>query len=44
MCNSRLHQDPEIRRLRDYTRLRTDLTQERTRHWQRLEKLLEETR
>lgn len=33
---------PEIRVLRDYTRLRTDLTRERTRHWQRLEKLLED--
>jgi transposase len=32
----------EIRALRDYTRLRTDLTAERTRHWQRLEKLLED--
>jgi Transposase len=32
----------EIRRLRDYTRLREDLTRERTRHWQRLEKLLED--
>jgi transposase len=32
---------PEIRRLRDYTRLREDLTRDRTRHWQRLEKLLE---
>ena len=32
----------EIRSLRDYTRLRTDLTRERTRHWQRLEKLLED--
>ena len=32
----------EIRRLRDYTRLRVDLTQERTRFWQRLEKLLED--
>src|SRR6266702_1934310 len=31
-----------IRQLRDYTRLRVDLTQERTRHWQRLEKLLED--
>ncbi len=30
----------EIRALRDYTRLRTDLTRERTRYWQRLEKLL----
>ena len=33
---------PEIRQLRDYTRLRIDLTRERTRHWQRLEKLLED--
>jgi transposase len=33
---------PAIRVLRDYTRLRTDLTHERTRHWQRLEKLLED--
>jgi len=32
----------EIRRLRDYTRLREDLTHERTRYWQRLEKLLED--
>jgi transposase len=32
----------EIRQLRDYTRLRTDLTRERTRHWSRLEKLLED--
>ena len=32
----------EIRMLRDYTRLRTDLTRERTRHWSRLEKLLED--
>jgi len=32
----------EIRRLRDYARLRTDLTRERARHWQRLEKLLED--
>jgi transposase len=31
-----------IRRLRDYTRLRADLTQERSRHKQRLEKLLED--
>jgi transposase len=31
---------PEVRRLRDYTRLRADLTQERTRHYSRLEKLL----
>ena len=32
----------EIRRLRDYTRLRLDLTEERSRHAQRLEKLLED--
>jgi transposase len=32
----------EIRRLRDYTRLRADLTGERSRHKQRLEKLLED--
>lgn len=33
----------EIRRLRDYTRLRSDLVGERTRYAQRLEKLLEDT-
>jgi transposase len=33
----------QIRTLRDYTRMRVDLTQERTRHWQRLEKLLEDS-
>ncbi|MET4143148.1 IS110 family transposase, partial [Arthrobacter sp. UYCo732] len=32
----------QIRRLRDYTRLRLDLTTERSRHVQRLEKLLED--
>jgi transposase len=32
----------EIRELRDYTRLCADLTHERTRHWNRLEKLLED--
>ena len=32
---------PEIRRLREFTRLRADLVNERTRHWARLEKLLE---
>ena len=32
----------EIRELRDYTRLRVDLTRERSRHAQRLEKLLED--
>jgi hypothetical protein len=34
----------EIRQLRDYTRLRTDLVRERARHWQRMEKLLEDAR
>src|SRR6188472_3760158 len=33
---------PQIRRLRDYTRLRVDLTCERARYWQRREKLLED--
>jgi transposase len=32
----------DVRELRDYSRLRVDLTHERTRHWQRLEKLLED--
>jgi transposase len=32
----------EVRVLRDYTRTRIDLTRDRTRHWQRLEKLLED--
>jgi transposase len=32
----------QIRRLRDYTRLRADLTRERTRHYCRLEKLAED--
>ena len=32
----------EIRRLRDYTRLRVDLVEDRTRHKQRVEKLLED--
>jgi transposase len=32
----------DIRRLRDYTRLRVDLTRDRTRHKQRMEKLLED--
>ena len=31
----------DIRRLREYTRLRAQLVHERTRHWSRLEKLLE---
>ena len=33
----------EIRQLRDYTRLRVDLTEDRTRHKQRIEKLLEDS-
>jgi hypothetical protein len=32
----------EIRALRGYTRLRTDLVRERGRHWQRMKKLLED--
>jgi transposase len=32
----------EIRQLRDYTRLRLDLTRDRSRHAQRIEKLLED--
>jgi transposase len=32
---------PEIRRLREFTRLRADLVHERIRYWARLEKLLE---
>ena len=31
-----------IRELRDYTRMRVDLVRDRTRYWQRLEKLLED--
>jgi len=31
----------DIRRLREFTRLRADLVHERTRYWARLEKLLE---
>jgi transposase len=33
----------EIRVLRDYTRMRVDLVRDRTRHYQRLEKLLEDS-
>jgi transposase len=33
---------PQVRVLRDYTRSRIDLTRDRTRCWQRLEKLLED--
>jgi transposase len=32
---------PQIRRLREFTRLRADLVHDRSRHWARLEKLLE---
>ena len=32
---------PEIRRLREFTRLRAGLVRDRARHWARLEKLLE---
>ena len=32
---------PEIRRLREFTRLRAELVHEKSRYWQRLEKLLE---
>jgi transposase len=32
-----------VRVLRDYTRMRVDLVRERTRYWQRLEKLLEDS-
>ena len=32
----------QVRQLRDYTRMRADLTGDRTRYWQRLEKLLED--
>ncbi len=31
-----------VRQLRDFTRMRVDLTRDRTRYWQRLEKLLED--
>jgi hypothetical protein len=34
----------EIRELRDSTRLRAELTEERSRHMQRIEKLLENSR
>ena len=37
------HAPAPVRVLRDYARLRVDLTHERTRHWQRLEKLLEDS-
>ena len=42
-CGPRSCRRAESGMLRDYTRLRVDLTHERTRHWQRLEKLLEDS-
>jgi hypothetical protein len=42
MVNPSFVPPADIRRLRDYTRLRQDLTADRTRHKQRLEKLLED--
>jgi hypothetical protein len=35
-CGPASELPPEIRQLRDYTWLRTDLTRERARHWQRM--------
>ena len=42
MCRPSLVQPPEIRRLRDLTRYRRALVQDRTREQQRAEKLLED--
>jgi transposase len=42
MCRPSLVQPPEIRRLRDLTRYRRALVQDRTREQQRIEKLLED--
>ena len=42
MCRPSLVQPPEIRRLRDLTRYRRALEQDRTREQQRMEKLLED--
>jgi transposase len=42
MCRPSLMQPPEIRRLRDLTRYRRALAQDRTREQQRVEKLLED--
>ena len=42
MCRPSLVQPPEIRRLRDLTRYRRALVQDRTRQQQRVEKLLED--
>src|SRR6185295_2631072 len=42
MCRPSLVQPPEIRRLRDLTRYRRALVQDRTREQQRMEKLLED--
>jgi transposase len=41
MLRPSLVPSPEIRRLREFTRLRAELVAERTRFWSRLEKLLE---
>lgn len=42
MLNASFVPPAPIRQLRDYTRLRMDMVRERTRYWQRLEKLLED--
>jgi len=42
MCRPSLVHPPEIRRLRDFTRYRRALVQDRTREMQRVEKLLED--
>ena len=42
MCRASLVHPPEIRRLRDLTRYRRALVQDRTREQQRIEKLLED--
>jgi transposase len=42
MCRPSLVHPPEIRRLRDFTRYRRSLVQDRTREQQRVEKLLED--
>jgi transposase len=42
MCRPSLVHPPEIRRLRDLTRYRRALVQDRTREQQRVEKLLED--
>jgi hypothetical protein len=42
MLRSRFVRPREVRELRDFTRLRADLVEDRSRHKQRLEKLLED--